>query len=189
MYLTKPKTPPIPRLPLMMDKPPITRGGPSGTDSQVRWLRVHLFEKHAFLLNHVPHINSHNEHIASVCVWDDLKIDQAVIETQRVKNREGRALHTWKGLPKGSMRCVPLLELDQALQFKPVDCPMPQLPWLILSSSSRGQYHKIYPHILDCSCSVYSLHFTSEGRGGVDTLPRFLPSLIHNLTQHQAKHR
>lgn len=75
-------------------------------------------------------------------------------------------MHIWKGLPKGSMRCVPLLELDQALQFKPMDCPMPQLPWLILSSISRGQYHKIYPHILACSCSVYSLHFTSEGWGG-----------------------
>lgn len=42
--------------------------GPARTDSQDGWLRVHLFEKHAFLLNHVPHKNSHNEHIAPVCV-------------------------------------------------------------------------------------------------------------------------
>lgn len=119
----------------MMEKPPITIGRRQPElIVEVRWLSVHLVEKQAFLLNHVPHMNCHNEHIAPVCVQDALKIDQAVIENQRLKNGEGRALHIWTGLPKGSMRC---LRARSTLQFKPMDGPMPQLPLLIFYGRSR----------------------------------------------------
>lgn len=134
MYLTKPKTPP--RLPLTMDKPPITRGRlPELIVERDGIVECDGYEcislrKQAFLFNHVLHMNCHNEHIAPVCVWDALKIDQAVMKT----SAEGRALHIWTRLPKGSMRC---LRARSTLQFKPMDSPMPHLPLLIFHSRSR----------------------------------------------------